>query len=296
MSNPRSETEAFSEEEIAKLRTSAFLSDLPEDFANNFIENSKKVVCEPYSQLHHGKSSNPLTLRILIDGCLAIWDESHGEDTIDALITEGQLIGEFELLNFPTHNLEIISLTRSVMAKPDPAALRRLMEASADTVVKSVYLNLSISLVKKLIAQNSILKFRTGSYVQRIAKLCDNFTKDEWYYLTDLPPNEHKNSYTIQLLFTNKVFLGLIEGEDRSAGLGFGTLIQNRVVEFIKYDIDGGNLGVAGLDEFVTIRGKKKKGKMPHCRYFSIKVRDRDKLSEYTLGEKVRDSGMYDES
>jgi len=280
----------FSEGEIAKLRASAFLCDLPEEFANDFINNSTKVVCEPYSQVHHGRSSNELTLRVLIEGCLGIWDDSYGEDTIDALITEGQLIGEFELLSFPTHNLEIISLSKSVMARPDPEALKRLMETSADAVIRSLYFNLSKSLVKKLMAQNSILKFRTGSYVQRIAKLCDNFTKGEWYYLTDLPPNEHKNSYTIQLLFTNKVFLGLIEGEDRSAGLGFRTLIQNRVIEFIKYDIDRAELGIAEPSEFVTQRGNKQTGKMPHCRYFSIKVRDRDKLSEYTLGEKVRDS------
>lgn len=279
----------FSAEEVVKLRSSTLLHGMPSSFIDEFVAVCLPVTCEPYSSVYNGRSRDSLPFSVLIEGCLAVWDDSHGQDTIDALITRGQVIGEFDFLGYPTHSYEVLSLSSSILARPTPDDWKRLVRKVPDGTAAVLYRNLSKTLVEKLMIQNSLLKFRTGNYVTRIAKLCDNFTKTEWSYLTDLKPNEHKNSFMIRLLFKPKLLLGLIEGQKRQVGKAFRTLIENRLIDFVKFNTAQELIGEAMPDEFLTERDS---GRFPDCGFFSLKVLDRDKLSEYTLGESIREGQL----
>lgn len=216
-----------------------------------------------------------LNFMVLVDGCVAVWNNAFGEDTIDALIVPGQIVGEFELFGFDSQNFELHSLAESLMLK----ASERVVKVLLETDKSLFYQRLCKTLIEKLSLQNTLSKCRTGHVDKRLAKLLDNFATDTgWRYLTDLK-NEHQKNFEVTLYFTRDILLGLLSTELRSLGPNLNELVKSNVLRIKLFDHTFVFLRNAQHQEF-------SKNRFPDSRYFRIEVVNHDSLLNIIEGVK----------
>lgn len=266
------------DEIVRRLKKKLFFASYDHDTISNFVRNSEPLQFEPHRRIWREQSGTKLDFMVLVDGCLAVWDKTFGEGTIDALIVPGQLVGEFELFGFLSKSYELHSLTHSLILRAKPDAIKSLLNAthrikSRNETDKCIfYQNLCKTLIEKLRSQNKLLKFRTGDVDKRLARLLDNFTNDSgWRYLTDLKNKMSTETFTLNLYFTRRILFGLLATKLRSLGPVLHEWIGSKILQIKLFDENFNQTAIADASQFGE-------GLFPNSEYIEIKVLKHDQL------------------
>jgi len=210
---------------------------------------------------------------VVLSGCLVIWDDSYGEETIDALVTAGQVLGEFEYLGYESNSLEIKALTDCQILSCPTQNFETLREISREIF----YQSLAKSLVEKLQRQNTLLKFRNFGRIEKtITYLLGNFADDvEWRPFTNITDEHDIDEFEIEIFWTKRSLLGLVATESRTLGRNLPKLIRK------------GHVAIALYDKKTDIEARKwcvasdfSATKFPDANFYKIKVLDYNGLTE----------------
>jgi len=265
--------------ERAQVRALRILNGMPEAFKDEFVSSCTKRQYGPNEFVHRG--DDDLHFMIMLNGCVVVSQGVGSAKTIDALITKGQLIGEFDFLGFRTIGFELTTLIETAVVLPDPDLLLRLKdsgnanEGELLSIQRAWYKNLSLTLMNKLRAQNQLLRFRSNQFEARLANLLDNFTSRDWRYMTNLAPEAPVSPYEIALFFTEGLLNGLVGGkkDGRSLRNNLVQLIRKNAVLLTKFDKKHECIGEAKSSEFANY-------KFPSCNYFKLTVLDHSEITQ----------------
>jgi CRP-like cAMP-binding protein len=145
------------------------------------------------------KDGKNLSFMIILEGCLAVVAKNDKDiSTIDALLTPGQVIGEFELLGFTStgQRLQTIS-TNTTLISFDIEAITQQLTTEEQLLF---FKNLSKTLVYKLKTQANWIKIRNfSSITKRLGSLLDYFNESQnWKQLT----KTNDNGYDIDVVWS----------------------------------------------------------------------------------------------
>ncbi len=258
-----------------------FSSDSIEEFINK--RGDKSIInYQPHHVLWRGIQNHHLDFMIIIEGACIVMDSRN--ETADALLTKGQLIGEFELLGFPSSNQNIETLCESIIFKPSTEALDILISNNSELFYK----NLARTLVQKLRIENQWIKIRDNQAVGfRLASLLIQFAdNNEWESLVTYLDINEKEGYSINIYWSFSQLNSALSADSRSSNTNLYTFIKEGIIEVTGYKVCKESGRIFSLDDFKLIPNTKNKVVVDirQDEYIKISVIDKNKAIRYFNG------------
>jgi CRP-like cAMP-binding protein len=258
---------------LKQLKKINFFSGFSDDHITEFLGKCKLDSFEPNESIWR-KDYPKLDFKILLSGCLIVWNDDCGEETTDALITAGQIIGEFEFLGKKSKSSKIKALTECELLHSTKANVEKLCEMNEGIF----YRNLSKSLVDKIQFQNTLHKlWNFDSVDERLIYFLDNFTSNQdWQKFTDLKSIYDIEQFEINIFWTKEVLPGLLSTQMKTLAIYLGQHLSD------------GSLGISIFEQsekektFIKdcVSSDFARDKFPKADFFKIKVSDYRRLTQ----------------
>lgn len=240
---------------------------LPSYVVDEIIVTSEVVYKEPHEIVWNQDSDERLQFQVVLDGSIAVWERSGNDETLDALVIPGQVIGEFDLFHHRSKAFELHTLSETKLLLISDEMLSRLnVEYKEKFFEKIIHL-----LIDKLIAQNALLKIRAGQVEKRLAKFFAKFAGKDWRCLTSLKSAYSMDGFEINLFFDRSVLMGLTDSTKLDPILlALKSMVKNQIVEISVFDEQFRFRKILPDADLC----KKGDGSLPINRYYRFKIQD----------------------
>ena len=174
----------LSEAEIQKifslLSSSTTFQGFTKGVLTEFIKNCDVNDLGPHDLIWDEQNGNDLDFMVVVAGCVAVWGKNYDEETVDAFLGPGKIIGASEYFRLDSTASQFKTLTDCRLLVASQIAIDVLKENATSELTESercqlFYRNICRSLLERLRSQISVLKVRTGQNDKRLAKLFENF-------------------------------------------------------------------------------------------------------------------------
>lgn len=258
------------------LRSKSTFGSFDAQFIETFINNCEIKEFGPHDSIWRLGDARDLDFMVVLDGGVAVWRENYGEETVDAFISKGQVIGESKvvIVENPFNCSEFVTLANTRLLKISSKAIDELKEYKNGILL---YEGLCRSFLEKLRAQGNMLKVRTGRNASRLAKLFDNFTRDPgWLDLTSIEDQYQKDRFRINLYFTSDMIQGLLDSQAKVIGPVIQRFIKEEIIRMYKVNKKWViSDKPVSIEDFTT-------NNFPESPYFLFEIIDHTLLLKYT--------------
>lgn len=246
------------------------------DILAEFVRNFEVVELNQYDTVWRERDGTELDFMVVLDGCLAAWGDTWDEDSVDALVSKGQILGEAELFEFDTTCRKLVTLMKSRLLVAPRAAIDSFRTGPHGFML---YETLCISLIEKIRAQNFLLKVRTGQNDRRLVKFIDNFTMDpSWRDLTNMGDSTNiknrfrKDNVRIELFFTAELLSDLLYSKSRHIAPVVKNFIEWEILRMYQVDED------FNISDEPVSHSKFPRVGFPNFPYFQLELVDHTEL------------------
>jgi hypothetical protein len=206
-----------------------FRSLIGEEIYSWFVGRCEKRDYLPDQIVWNKRKGVNLTFTLVLEGCIAIWDNMYRENTIDALVVPGQIIGDFEYFGYKSDSFELRTLSNCTVMSATTSTVDELKAIVGQQRFYEIMCELFIG---KLFFQNKLVKLRFRSVKRRLAKFIDAFLNDDsWRQLTTLGSEQNKNEFDISLLFDKETLRAILTCDDRGIEPNFGAWVKDEIVK-----------------------------------------------------------------